>query len=83
MEFVDFGYFYKKFGANVIDGNLEFKHYSQKIQVTHGDGLLRKDTGYRLMKKLIRSQISISLFKQLHPDWGYWLANKVSKKSIV
>ena len=80
-DFWDFGYFNKKFGAEVIDGNLEFIYNSQKIQVTHGDGLLRKDHGYRFMKKVIRSQISISLFKLIHPDWGCWLANKVSKTS--
>ncbi|MDP6569858.1 MAG: UDP-2,3-diacylglucosamine diphosphatase [Candidatus Marinimicrobia bacterium] len=80
-DFWDFGYFNKKFGAEVIDGILEFSHDVQKIQVNHGDGLLRKDRSYRLMKKVIRSKIAISLFRQFHPDWGCGLANKVSKAS--
>ena len=80
-DYWDFGYFHKKFGAKVYAGNLEFHQDENKIQVCHGDGLLKNDSGYRLMKKIIRSQLCIFLFKNFHPDWGCALAKKVSKTS--
>jgi len=80
-DYWDFGYFHKKFGAKVYTGNLEFNQDENKIQVCHGDGLLKNDSGYRLMKKIIRSQLCIFLFKNFHPDWGCALAKTVSKTS--
>jgi UDP-2,3-diacylglucosamine hydrolase len=80
-DFWDFGYFKEKFGAVVYPGNLEFKENDFHIQVCHGDGILKNDRGYRLMKKIIRSPLCIFLFKNFHPDWGCGLAKKVSKAS--
>ena len=80
-DYWDFGYFQKKFNATVYTENLEIKNDSYNIQVCHGDGLLKNDIGYRLMKKIIRSRLCIYLFKNFHPDWGCGLAKKVSKAS--
>ncbi|MBC8214824.1 MAG: UDP-2,3-diacylglucosamine diphosphatase [Candidatus Marinimicrobia bacterium] len=80
-DYWDFGYFTKKFGAIVHKTDFEFEVDNKKILVTHGDGILKRDNGYRFMKKVIRSKISIFLFKILHPDWGCALANFVSKTS--
>ena len=70
-----------KFGAVVYPGNLEFHQNDSRIQVCHGDGILKNDRGYRFMKKIIRSPLCIFLFKNFHPDWGCGLAKKVSKAS--
>ena len=80
-DYWDFGYFKKKFGAVVYPGNLEFHQNNSRIQVCHGDGILKDDRGYRFMKKIIRSPLCIFLFKNFHPDWGCGLAKKVSKAS--
>jgi len=80
-DYWDFGYFQEKFNANVYKNNLEKKYGAYHIQVCHGDGLLKNDTGYRFMKKIIRSKICISLFRILPIRWGYWLASKVSHAS--
>ena len=80
-DYWDFGSFTQKFGAIVHDGDLEFDINGQRILVTHGDGLLKKDVGYRFMKRVIRSKLAIFLFRLLHPDWGCALAQKVSKSS--
>ena len=80
-DYWDFGYFKEKFNAKVCGGDLNFTNNGQNIQVTHGDGLLKNDHGYRLMKRVIRSQLCIFLFSNFHPDWGYWLAKKVSRAS--
>ena len=80
-DYWDFGYFKKKFNAEVYSGNMEFDNNGSKVQVCHGDGLLKNDFGYRLMKKVIRSSLCIFLFRNFHADWGCWLAKKVSRAS--
>ena len=80
-DFWDFGYFEKKFNATKYSENFNFIFNNSKIQVCHGDGLLKNDIGYRLMKKIIRNRLFIFLFKKLPPNWGYSIAKKISKTS--
>ena len=80
-DFWEFGYFFSKFGAIIYHENLEFNIDNEKIQVTHGDGLVKSDYGYRLMKRVIRHPISIFLFGLLRSKIGCKLASKISKTS--
>jgi len=70
-----------KFNAKIYRGNLKFTVNQQKILLTHGDGLLSRDYGYRFMRRIIRSQISIYLFKILGGNIGCKLAKKISNTS--
>jgi len=80
-DYWDFGYFEKKFNAKIYRDNLEFSINQQKIILTHGDGLLSRDSGYRFMRKIIRSKICIYLFKMLGGQIGSKLAKRVSNTS--
>ena len=51
----------------------------KKFFLTHGDGLLSWDHGYRLLKKVIRSKAFIWLFHWLHPTIGYRIAGIISR----
>jgi len=82
-DYWDFGYFQRKFNATVYPGNMEMKNDSAYIQVCHGDGLLKNDSGYRFMKKVIRSRLCIYLFRNFPAKWGCWLAQKISKNSGI
>ena len=42
----------------------------KRFFITHGDGLLKNDYGYRFLKKVLRSKINIFLYRMLHPDLG-------------
>ncbi|HTK82596.1 MAG TPA: UDP-2,3-diacylglucosamine diphosphatase [Bacteroidota bacterium] len=53
----------------------------KKIYIHHGDGLASKDTGYRILKGILRSKINIWLYSWLHPDLGISLARSSSRKS--
>lgn len=53
----------------------------KKIYLHHGDGLAKKDTGYRILKKVLRNRLNIWLYSWIHPDIGLWLAGASSKKS--
>ena len=61
--------------------NVRLETNNQKILVTHGDGLLLGDSGYRFMRKIIRSKICICLFKILGGRIGCALAKKISNTS--
>ena len=49
--------------------------------ITHGDGLLKNDYGYRALKKIIRHPIFIKLFKLFPPNLTCKLAKRISKSS--
>lgn len=46
--------------------------------LAHGDGLGSGDLGYRFLKLLLRGRATRWAFRRLHPDWGTWIARKVS-----
>lgn len=53
----------------------------KKFYLWHGDGLGRKDGGYRFLKKVLRSPFNQKLFRLLHPDFGIPFARFVSGSS--
>tara|TARA_Y100000590_G_C15725053_1_gene1014923 strand:- start:2181 stop:2921 length:741 start_codon:yes stop_codon:yes gene_type:complete len=51
----------------------------KKFYITHGDGILSWDHGYRFLKKIIRSKIFIQLFSFIHPTISYKIARFISR----
>lgn len=47
--------------------------------VAHGDGLGRGDLGYRCLRWTLRSPLTRTAFRWLHPDVGAWVAGRVSR----
>ena len=56
-----------------------FSLRGKNFYITHGDGVLSWDYGYRLLKKIIRSPFFIWCFRLLHPTLAYKIARKVSR----
>ena len=52
---------------------------NKKFLITHGDGLLSWDHGYRVLKFIIRSKIFIWLLRWLHPTITYTIAKFISR----
>ena len=63
--------------ANDWSGEISGK----KFYLFHGYGIAKKDAGYRLLKKVLRKNINLKLFRLLHPDLGIPLARFVSGSS--
>ena len=78
-DFWDFGFFKKRFGAKFYKNDLIIELDNLKVLVTHGDGVLKKDKYYRILKKFLRSKINIFLFKLLPAKLGCELAKLVSR----
>ena len=79
-DYWDFGFINSKI-EKFHKQDFEFKLNNNVILLTHGDGLLKNDVGYRFMKKILRHKLFISLFKTLSPNLGYKIGEKVSKTS--
>ena len=80
-DYWDFGFIKSQFAKEFYKNDLIIENSNQKVLVTHGDGLLKNDVGYRFMKKIIRSSIFIFLFKILGHRFGYMVGKKVSNTS--
>lgn len=52
-----------------------------RLLLAHGDGLGPGDLGYRMLKPVLRSPLSMFLFRILHPDLGTLLARMFSDTS--
>lgn len=80
-DFWDFGAFTRLFGARVYKADMQFSVGDESVLLTHGDGILSRDTMYRMMKEIIRNPVSIYCFRLVHPEAGCWLARRVSRAS--
>lgn len=54
---------------------------SKQVFLFHGDGIFKKDVGYRTLKKIFRNPINIFLYRWLHPDIGIPLAKLMARGS--
>jgi UDP-2,3-diacylglucosamine hydrolase len=46
--------------------------------VAHGDGLTEQHWSGALTHRILKHRITIRLFRMLHPDVGFWIADKLS-----
>jgi len=68
-------------GISIYDAHIDTTIQGKKVHLFHGDGLLKKDVGYRILKKILRNKTNLSLYQLLHPDFGIWLATLSSGSS--
>ncbi|MDD8017618.1 MAG: UDP-2,3-diacylglucosamine diphosphatase [Bacteroidota bacterium] len=74
-------FFPNELGIPVYKDPFGIELRGKKFFFHHGDGLALNDTGYRILKKILRSRINIFLYSQLHPNWTAPLAHGSSHKS--
>ena len=80
-------YWIKNFGydelfTNIYPNGAKIMINDKKIFVSHGDGILKNDYGYRFLKTILRNKFFIFSFSLIHPDLGYIIAKKFSKKNF-
>ena len=75
-------YLQNEVGIQCFEESADLRIDGKKFFIGHGDGLAKKDRGYRFMKRLIRNRFSKFLFRTfIHPDLGITLARWASGSS--
>jgi len=76
-------YFTKELNVAVHHEPIE-KTYNQKLFfIGHGDGLGPGDKWYKFLKKCFTSPFLIWCFGRLHPNLGFWIARRSSRRSRI
>ena len=80
-DFLHRDFFEEEFGAIMHHDKLSVELYGKKFFIAHGDGLVSNDTGYNILKWILRNKFFQWLYSLLHPDLGIAIASKTSKSS--
>jgi UDP-2,3-diacylglucosamine hydrolase len=77
-------FFKNQMGATIHLNTFQTEIQGKKVYLYHGDGLIRSDVGYRILKKILRNPFNQKVYKMLiHPDFGIqfgMLCSRISKK---
>lgn len=73
----------EQIGIKIFKEPIEANHQGKRFFLAHGDGLAKKDWGYRILKKILRNKANIFLYRLIPCDLSYPLAKFVAGKSRV
>ncbi|GEM_PF-40110 len=74
-------YFQKEFGMEILRDPAVREIRGHRFLIHHGDGLVKSDRGYRILKRILRNRFNIWLFSLLHPDCSGAIARRSSRAS--
>ena len=80
-DFMHRDFFENEIGVILHEDVLSLELDELKFFMGHGDGLIKNDIGYNILKKILRNKFLQNLYSLFHPDFGIWLASSSSKKS--
>jgi len=80
----DFGhhtFFSEELGIHVVGGDVDATIGTTKFYVAHGDGKAAADTGYLVLRAILRNRVAQALYRWIHPDIGIAVASGTSHGS--
>jgi len=80
-DFLHRDFFSKEIGALMYHDPIEVTLNNKNFYIGHGDGMVENDSGYRLLKMILRNKFTQWLYSLIHPDLGIALASGTSKTS--
>ena len=80
-DFLHRDFFTTEFGIHMHEDPIAVTLNGKKFYIGHGDGLVKNDVGYMILKTVLRNNIIQRLYSLLHPDLGIAIASKTSKSS--
>lgn len=75
------GFFENQLGIPVHRDFIDTTINGKRFYIAHGDGLAKRDIGYRILKRVLRNPLNIKLYRMIHPYLGFKLALFFSKLS--
>ncbi len=76
-------YFVQELGVSVNHSPIKKTYNNKTFFIGHGDGLGPGDGLYKFLKKCFTNPFLIWCFKTLHPNLGFWIARRSSKRSRI
>lgn len=80
-DFLHRDFFEKEVGAILYHDAVDVVLNGKRFYIGHGDGLVKNDTGYKILKLVLRNKFLQRLYSAVHPDLGIKIASSTSKKS--
>jgi UDP-2,3-diacylglucosamine hydrolase len=80
-DFGHYRYFEEELKIPVILGDVSATIGSKRFYIAHGDGKDHNDTGYLVLRSVLRNRFAQWLYRKLHPDVGIRLASSTSHGS--
>ncbi len=80
-DFMHGDFFESEIGAVMYEDPIERELNGKRFFIGHGDGLVKNDTGYNILKKIMRNKTMQTLYSWVHPDIGIAIASGTSKSS--
>jgi UDP-2,3-diacylglucosamine hydrolase len=80
-DFLHRNFFEEEIGVKIYENPIEAILAGKRFFIGHGDGLVKNDYGYLMLKKLMRNKSIQKLYSLIHPDWGIGLAKITSRSS--
>ena len=76
-------YFIEELGVTVNKAPIRKIYNHKSFVIGHGDGLGPGDGWYKFLKKCFMNPFLIWCFNALHPNIGFWIARRSSKRSRI
>ena len=80
-DFMHSDFFKDEIGVILYENSLTASLNNKKFFIAHGDGLVKNDYGYLILKKILRNKTLQTFYSWIHPDIGISLASRTSKSS--
>jgi UDP-2,3-diacylglucosamine hydrolase len=80
----DFGhrdFFDSELGIPIHRGDIERVLFGKRFFIAHGDGKAANDTGYLVLRAILRNPLSLAIYRMIPPDLGIPFAERVSSGS--
>jgi len=76
-------YFTLELGVQIHKQPIKKTYAGKTFFIGHGDGLGPGDNWYKFLKKCFTNPFLIWCFNRLHPNLGFWIARRSSKRSRI
>lgn len=73
----------RELGVRTFADPIHARLQGRLVYVAHGDGLGPGDTGYKILRRVLRHRAAIAAYRLLHPDLGIPLASLASRASAT
>ncbi len=80
-DFLHRDFFEKEIGAVLYRDPIDVNLNGKRFFMGHGDGMVKKDLGYKILKKFLRNRYLQKIYSLIHPDLGIKIASTTSRTS--